>query len=79
MKIGVFLNHLIELLSKRESNYRIRLLKDLYEDETGLLEQIVDYETRVDANPDDGRVLQLYSRVKKTRKLINRLEDSETI
>ena len=77
--IGLFLTNLANYLAKRESNYSIRLLKDLYEEETKLLERILELETSIDSNPNDALVLQLYSRTKRTRKLIAKLQDSEEI
>jgi|GEM_PF-4817131 len=77
--IGLFLTNLANYLAKRESNYSIRLLKELYDEETKLLEKILELETSSDSNPNEALILQLYSRTKRTRKLINKLQNSEKI
>ena len=77
--ITTFLSNVSKYMALRERNYSLRLLKELYEDETKLTEQILYMESDIDHNPDSASLLQLYGRLKKTRSLITILEDSEEV
>lgn len=77
--ITTFLSNVAKYMALRERNYSLRLLKELYEDESKITEQILYMESDIDHNPDSSNIMQLYGRLKKTRSLITILEDSEEI
>lgn len=68
MKISELLSNIFKYLTTRETNYHIRTLTHLYDEETKILEKIIQAHSDTNNSPSGDYTIMLTSRLKKNKK-----------